>query len=141
MARFSILVVDDFESWRDCVVSIISQEADFYVAGEASDGVEAVQKAKSLKPDLVLLDIGLPKLNGMDVARQIRSLSPQSKILFLSQESAPDVVREALKVGVGFVVKTHGATELLPAVKTVILGQRFLSSGMAYHTLRSAADY
>ena len=118
---------------------MIGKEADLHVAGEASDGLEAVQKAKALKPDLVLLDIGLPKLNGIEVARQIQSRAPRSKILFLSQESSPDVVREALKLGVGFVVKTDAARELLSAVNAVTVGRQFLSSRLA-DTLRDAEE-
>jgi|HubBroStandDraft_6_1064221.scaffolds.fasta_scaffold315660_1 DNA-binding NarL/FixJ family response regulator len=137
MGQICILVVDDFERWRHLVSSMIGKEGDLQVAGEASDGLEAVQKAKALKPDLVLLDIGLPKLNGLVVARRIRRLSPCSKILFLSQESSPDVVREALKVGVGFVVKTDAAKELLSAVNAVMLDRQFLSSRLA-DTLRDA---
>ena len=139
MRQVCILVVDDFESWRHFVSSMIGKEADLYLAGEASDGLEAIQKAKVLKPDLVLLDLGLPKLNGLVVARRIRRLSPDSKILFLSQESSPDVVREALKFGSGFVVKTDAAKELLHAVNAVILDQQFLSSRLA-DTLRDAKD-
>jgi DNA-binding NarL/FixJ family response regulator len=123
MGRICILVVDDFERWRHFVSSMIGKEADLYVAGEASDGLEAVQKANALKPDVVLLDIGLPKLNGIEAARQIRSRAPRSKILFLSQESSPDVVQQALKFGVGFVVKTDAAKELLSAVNAAIMGR------------------
>jgi len=139
MGRICILVVDDFERWRHFVCSVIGKEADLHVAGEASDGLEAVQKAKAVKPDLVLLDIGLPKLNGLVVARRIRRLSPYSKILFLSQESSPDVVGEALKCGSGFVVKTDAAKELLSAVNAVMVDRQFLSSRLA-DTLRDAEE-
>jgi DNA-binding NarL/FixJ family response regulator len=101
------------------------------VVGEAMDGMEAVQKARRLKPDLVLLDIGLPELNGLDAARKIRRHDPGIKILILSQESSSDVVREAWKIGVrGYVLKAHAGTELLPAVEAVIRGERFLSSNL-----------
>ena len=139
MGQVSILIVDDFERWRHFVSLLIGKEADLHVAGEASDGLEAVQKAKALKPDLVLLDIGLPKLNGIEAARRIRSRSPRSKILFLSQESSPDVVREALKFGVGFVVKTDAAKELLSAVNSAIVDRQFLSSRLA-DTLKDADE-
>jgi len=69
------------------------------VVGEASDGLEAVQKSEELQPDLIVLDIGLPSLNGIEAARRIRNLAPKSKILFLSQESSADVVQEALNSG------------------------------------------
>ncbi len=86
-----------------------------------------------------MLDIGLPKLNKLIVARRIRKLSPYSKILFLSQESSPDVVRGALKFAVGFVVKTDAAKELLPAVNAVMADRQFLSRGLA-DTLRDAEE-
>jgi DNA-binding NarL/FixJ family response regulator len=96
-----------------------------------SDGLEAVQKAEELKPDLIVLDIGLPTLNGIEVARQIRRLVPDSKILFLSQESSADVVREALSLGaLGYVVKAHAGTELLAAVQAVLQGNQFVSKGI-----------
>jgi DNA-binding NarL/FixJ family response regulator len=82
-----------------------------------------------LKPDLILLDIGLPTLNGLEAARQIRKLVPESKIIFLSQESSADVVQEALRIGArGYVVKVRAATGLLTAVEAVISGKRYVSS-------------
>jgi DNA-binding NarL/FixJ family response regulator len=134
MSLIRVLVVEDFKPWRSFVVSMIRKNPLFRVIGEALDGLEAVQKSEELKPDLILLDIGIPELNGIDAARQIRSLSPQSTILFLSQESSPDVVREALKIGLGFVVKTDAAKELLSAVNAVIQGNQFLSSRLVDHS-------
>jgi DNA-binding NarL/FixJ family response regulator len=96
---------------------------------EVSDGLEAVQKAQELQPDLILLDIGLPGLNGIEVARKIRKLVPQSKILFVSQESSADVIKEALSLGaMGYVIKARAASELLAAVDAVRTGGRFVSS-------------
>jgi DNA-binding NarL/FixJ family response regulator len=96
---------------------------------EVSDGLDAVQKAEELKPDLILLDIGLPTLNGIEAARQIRKLAPDSKIIFLSQEPSVDVVREALSLGAwGYVVKTLAGNDLFAAVESVLLGKRFVSS-------------
>lgn len=130
-----ILVVEDFEPWRRFISVAIEQEPQLQLICEASNGLEAVQKAKELKPDLILLDIGLPKLNGIAAARQIRTFSPKSKILFLSQESSASVVREALEFGAGFVVKTDARRELLSAVKGVMSEEQFLSSTAKRHTL------
>jgi DNA-binding NarL/FixJ family response regulator len=124
-----ILVVDDFEPWRRFASSLLRGKPELQVVGEASDGLEAVQKAVELKPDLILLDLHLPKLNGLEAARQIRDLVPESKIVFLSQESSDDVVQEALNTGAwGYVVKANAASELLTAVETVISGRKFVSS-------------
>jgi DNA-binding NarL/FixJ family response regulator len=124
-----ILVVDDFEPVRQFVYAKLGKRPDLQVVGEASDGPEAIQKAAELKPDLILMDIGLPSLSGIEAARQIRKLVPESKIIFFSQESSPELVEEALGLGAwGYVVKSRAASELLAAVDSVISGKRFLSS-------------
>jgi DNA-binding NarL/FixJ family response regulator len=131
VASIRILVVDDFAPFRAFVFSAFSKIPELQIICEASDGLEAVRKAEELKPDLILLDIGLPKLNGIQAARQIRKLAPSSKILFLSQESSADVVQEALDLGaMGYVVKAHAGSELLPAVDAVRQGRRFVSAGL-----------
>jgi len=106
------------------------------VIGEASDGLQAVQKTQELKPDLVLLDIGLPTLNGIEVARRIREVSPTSKILFVSENRSADVAEKAMSMGAhGYVVKSDAGSELLPAVKAVLEGKRFISASLAGHFL------
>jgi len=98
---------------------------------EASDGTEALEKAEKLQPDLVVLDIGLPKLNGIEVAKRLRQLAPQAIILFLSQEPSSDVVREALRMGaLGYVHKARAGSELLPAIEAVLGGNRYVSRGL-----------
>jgi DNA-binding NarL/FixJ family response regulator len=124
-----VLVVDDFKAFRQFVCVELGKRPDLHFVGEALDGLEAIQKAVELKPDLILLDIGLPKLNGFEAARQIRKLVPGSKIIFLSQESSADVVQEALSLEAwGYVVKAKAGSELLTAVETVISGKKFVSS-------------
>lgn len=104
----------------------------FLVIGEVSDGLEAVQKAQELNPDLVLLDIGLPKLNGIEAARRILEHTPESKILFVSENRAWDVAEEALRTGGrGYVVKSDVAAELLPAITAVLQGKQFVSARFA----------
>ena len=124
-----ILVVDDFDTFRQFVVEVLGKRLELQVVGEASDGLEALQKAVELRPDLILLDISLPSLNGIEVARQMRSLVPESKIIFLTQESSSDVIQEALSLGArGYVTKNMVLTDLLAAVETVLLGRMFVSN-------------
>jgi DNA-binding NarL/FixJ family response regulator len=135
------LVVDDFEPFRRCVASVLQELPTVQVICEVSDGLAAVQKAEELQPDLIVLDIGLPKLNGLEAARQIRKLSPNSKILFLSQESSADVVHEALGLGaLAYVVKSDAASELLTAVCAVLRGEKFVGRRFAGHDLTLSSD-
>ena len=134
MSSIRILIADDYEDWRRQVRSLLQARPAWQVIAEASDGSEAVQKAEDLKPDLILLDIGLPKLNGIEAARRIRQLSPSSKIIFLSQNSDLDVVRAALGTGaLGYVRKTDAGRELLPAMDAVLRGKQFVSSSLKGH--------
>jgi DNA-binding NarL/FixJ family response regulator len=129
-----ILIVDDFEPWRSAVCSILARDEDLEVVGESSDGLDAVQKIEELHPDLVLLDIQLPKMNGLDAARQIRKISPDTKILFLSSYCGLEVMQEALKVGVGFVVKADASRDLLPIIKAIIRNEPFVRFRFLFDT-------
>jgi DNA-binding NarL/FixJ family response regulator len=141
MSLVRILVVDDLEPWRRFVSSTLQERADMEVISGVCDGLEAVQKAQELQPDLIVLDIGLPKLNGIEAARQIRKLVPKSKILFLTQESSDDVVHEAFSLGArGFVVKIQAGNELLIAVETVLRGEQFVSKGLAAQDFTEIAE-
>jgi DNA-binding NarL/FixJ family response regulator len=127
-----ILIADDYADWRRQVHLLLRTRPEWQVISEASDGLEAVQKAH-LMPDLILLDIGLPKLNGIEVAGQIRQLSPSSKIILLSQNSDLDIVRAALGTGaLGYVRKTDARRELLPAMDAVLRGEQFISSSNGF---------
>jgi DNA-binding NarL/FixJ family response regulator len=119
-----ILLVEDFEPFRRFIRSQLQPRLDLEVIAEASDGLEAVHVAGQLQPDLILLDIGLPKLNGIEAARRIRKLCPQSKIVFLSQESSADVIEEALNSGgTGYVIKANAGSELLDAIDAITDGR------------------
>ena len=124
-----VLLVDDFEPWRRAIRSTLTAHGPLRIVGEAADGLEAVQKAQKLKPDLVLLDIGLPRLNGIEAARRVRKVLPETKILFLSQGNDVDVVMAVLSDGAqGYVVKAEVGRELLPAIGLVLRGEKFVSS-------------
>jgi DNA-binding NarL/FixJ family response regulator len=121
-----ILLVEDFEPFRNLIRMLLEGKPGLQIIAEVADGQEAIHKAAELKPSLILLDIGLPSLNGLDAARQIREFSPDSKILFMSQEACHEVVQEARARGAsGYVIKTRVASDLLPAVQAILLGETF----------------
>jgi DNA-binding NarL/FixJ family response regulator len=130
-APVRILVVEDYEPFRRFICSTLGKNTELQVICEVSDGLDAVHKAEELQPDLIVLDVGLPTMNGIDAARQIRSLSPKSKILFVSQECSADVAQEAFSSGAaGYVVKAYAGSELLDAVEAVRQGRQFVGSGL-----------
>ena len=124
----SVLVAEDFEDYRRFIAASLDKQRSVRIVGEATDGMQAVQKALELKPDIILMDIGMPNLNGIEAARQILASLPESKILFLSQELSKDIALHALGIGArGYVVKSQAAKELVPAIETVLKGERFVS--------------
>ncbi len=129
-----VFIVDDYEPIRRFVRATIGNNPEFQVVGEASDGLEAVQKAQDLQPDLMVLDIGLPTLNGIEVARRTRKLCPGCRIILMSQEASADLAREAFRLGaMGYVVKAHAGSELLASIEAVCQGRRFVSNGLPGH--------
>ena len=129
MSAIRILLADDNKNWRHQVCLLLQAWPELRIIREVSDGSEAVQKAEELEPDLILLDSGLPKLNGIEAARRIRQLSPNSRIVFLSADNSLDVVQVALSTGAqGYVCKARAQEDLLPAIDAVLRGQRFVSS-------------
>jgi DNA-binding NarL/FixJ family response regulator len=126
------MVVDDYEPWRHHVCSVLTTQEEIQVIAQVGDGLEAVQNAQDLRPSLILLDIGLPSLNGIEAARRILELSPQSKVLFISQETSTDIVLGALATGAaGYIVKTEARGELLTALNAVLRGQTYVSTRLA----------
>ena len=126
-----VLVVEDFEPFRRLICSMLRKMPGLQIVGEVSDGLEAVRKAAEVQPGLILLNVGLPSLSGIEVARRIRELAPASRLIFVTQESDPVIVHEALDVGaLGYVVKTRIASDLLSAVDAVLGGRQFVSGGL-----------
>ena len=135
-APLRVLIVDDHEPWRRFASTTVLKQPELQVIREVSDGLDAVQQAQQLQPDLILLDIGLPTMNGIEAARRIREVSPRSKILFVSENRSPDIVEAALSNGAGgYVVKSDAGTESLAAIKAVLEGKRFISARLAGHFL------
>jgi DNA-binding NarL/FixJ family response regulator len=127
-----VLVVEDYKPLRSFLCSTLRNQPELRIVGEISDGLEAVQQAQKLQPDLILLDIGLPGLNGIETARRIRTLSPLSRILFVSQEASTDVVHGALATGAcGYLAKRDINSELLSALRAVLRGEQFVSSSLS----------
>jgi len=126
-----VLLVDDYEPFRRFVREKLKTRSELEVVGEATDGLEAVQKVEELQPDLIVLDIGLPKLSGIEAAHRMSKLVPSTTILFLSQNDDADIVEAALSNGAkGYVLKLDAERELLPAVGAVLRGERFASRGI-----------
>ena len=133
MLSSRMLVVDDHEPFRRFVLSMLEQRPEYQVVGQAVDGAEAIRQAQQLQPDLILLDIGLPGLSGIQVGRCISRLPVVPKTLFLSQESSPEIVTEAMRSGaLGYVHKMHAHRDLLPAIEIVLKGEIFVSSSLTY---------
>jgi DNA-binding NarL/FixJ family response regulator len=137
----SVLVVEDYEPFRRFICSTLRKRSGLQVISQASDGLEAVKKAEELQPDLILLDIGLPTLNGIDAACRISRLVPAAKILFVSQSNDPDVVTAALSNGAkGYVRKENAQRDLLPAIEAVLCGDRFVSKGFPHRTVAASEN-
>ena len=120
-------MVDDSEPWRHYFCSILKNERQYEVIGEVSDGLEAVQKAQELQPDIILLDVGLPGLHGIEAARRIRESAPNAKILFATADRSRDIAAEAFRMGAqAYIYKAEAESELLIAMNAVLRGEKFI---------------
>jgi DNA-binding NarL/FixJ family response regulator len=128
MSALRLLVVDDHPVVRRSICSLLAQEPTLDVICQTASGEDAIRKADELRPDVVLLDIGLPGISGIEAARQIRKISPKSQVIFLSQHDSLHMAIEAFKAGGhGYVAKVDAGLELLKAIRTVRGGTRFVS--------------
>ncbi len=132
MAPLKTLVVEDFDDLRRFLCATLEEKTRCVVIGEAANGLEALTKAEELQPDLILLDLGLPKLNGMEVARRLPQLSPGSKILIVSQDCSVEIVQGAMRLGVrGYLCKSD-MEELPLGIEALVKGVQFVSSRLRH---------
>ena len=126
-----ILVVDDFLPWQQFVRGMLESELDLKIIATATNGSEAVQKATDLQPDIILMDVHLPVMNGLEAARLIRLRLPASRILFLSEHRGSDLIQAAFEAGgLGYVWKSDSYGDLLTGIRLVLRGERFVSRGL-----------
>jgi DNA-binding NarL/FixJ family response regulator len=128
MGKITVLVAEDHTIVRKGICSLLEAKAEIEVVGEAEDGREAVDKAEALHPDVVLMDITMPRLNGLEATRQIKRLFPQVKILALTMYTNEEYIQQILQAGAsGYVVKQAAPAELISAIQAVYRGDSFLS--------------
>ena len=128
MNKTRIVLADDHPVVRHGVRSLLQTDADLAVIGEASDGIETVQMVEKLLPDVLVVDLMIPGLNGLEITRQVRQRSPGTRVIILSMHANEPYVLEALKNGAsGYVLKDSSGTDLIQAIRTVAAGQRYLS--------------
>jgi two-component system, NarL family, response regulator DegU len=128
-----ILVVDDFQPWQRFVMQILESESDLRVISVASDGQEAVQQAKRWQPDLILMDVSLPKMNGYEATHEIRSFAQTCKILFVSEHRSDELVEAAFNADAcGYVLKSDSYSDLIPGIRAALLNRRFVSRSLRH---------
>ena len=137
---YSVLVADDHDIIREGIKNILRKQPDFEVVDEAQDGEEVLEKLAKLKPDILLLDLTMPKKSGLEILDQIQRISKKTKVLIISVHKADAYVMRALKSGVkGYLNKENAADDLLPALRKITSGQVYLSAEVSSYLLAKAA--
>ena len=130
--KITVLLADDHDILRDGLRALLSMAGDIEVVGEAQSGREAVRQAELLAPDVILMDISMPELDGVEACRRIRAQVPETRVLFLTMHEAEEYFFRALRAGAaGYIIKRTAAADLVAAVRAVARGESFLSPGMA----------
>jgi DNA-binding NarL/FixJ family response regulator len=126
-----VLIVEDYEPFRRALSTLLRRRPDVLIVGEAADGLDAIEQAKALRPDVVALDIGLPRLSGLAVAARIRAAVPDAKLMFVTNEPSLEVVQQAFEIGAhGYVYKPRAQRDVLSAFEAILAGARFVSGGL-----------
>lgn len=127
-----ILVVDDFVPWQRLVLTQLESQTNYEVISVAVNGSQAVQKARQSQPDVILMDLNLPQITGLEAIRQIRMFAPFSKVLFMSANGDPELIQAAFAAGgAGYILKNDSNTDLIPGIRAVLAGRRFVSRSLA----------
>jgi DNA-binding NarL/FixJ family response regulator len=141
MKKITVLLADDHVIVREGIRSLLQSREEIEIIGEASNGLEAVKKAAELKPDIVIMDISMPILNGLEATRQIRELHLGSKVIILSMHENPESVKQSLKAGVaGYIIKKSAASDLFNAVFAVHGGDAYFSPSVSKMILEDYVD-
>jgi DNA-binding NarL/FixJ family response regulator len=131
MSVIRILVVDDWPEWQRFLQTKLAAECDFQIVGLANNGLEGVGQAAELQPDVVLMDLNMPVLNGLDATRRIREISPRSRVLFLSENRSDDVIWAAFESGAeGYILKSDSGSDLVAGIQALLENRQFLSSSL-----------
>src|SRR5512137_2868110 len=138
---YRILLVDDHQMFREGLKSVLKSETDFLVAGEAENGIQGVELSRELAPDVVIMDISMPQMNGIEATRRIHGESPGVKIIILSMHTEKHFILGALKAGAaGVVVKNSASAELVIAIETVVSGKTYLSPAISHVVVQNLFD-
>jgi len=140
-SKIKILIVDDHDIIREGIKNILHDQFDYEVVGEARDGEEALTKVEKFKPDILLLDISMPKIGGLDIIEQIHHVSPKTKILIITVHKANAYIIKALKEGVkGYLNKENAGEELLPALRKIAAGRIYLTSSVSSYLIEKTTQ-